>query len=110
MTEDGTVDGGLAEPEELEPAQGSLDLASPGDRWTLADWEREAAAVLRKSRRLTDEDPDTRVWDKLTRTSLDGIAVTPLGTAALVEDLQTEGRPLRQGDWDVRAHVDGRDP
>ena len=109
MTDDGTVVGGLAEPEELEPAQGSLDLASPEDRWTVADWEREAAAVLRKSRRLTDEDPDDRVWEKLARTTLDGIAVTPLGTAALLEDVRTDGRPLRQGAWDVRAHVDGRD-
>jgi methylmalonyl-CoA mutase len=104
-----TVEGGLDEPDELEPAQGSLDLASPDDRWTLADWEREAAAVLRKGRRLTDEDPDDRVWDKLTRTTLDGIPVTPLGTAALLDDLETAGRPTRQGDWDIRALVDARD-
>jgi methylmalonyl-CoA mutase len=110
MTDPGTVEGGLDEPEELEPAQGSLDLASADDRWTVADWEREAAAVLRKSRRLTDEDADSLVWDELTRTTLDGIGVTPLGTAALLDGLETHGRPTRQGDWDVRAHVDARDP
>ncbi|WP_051548529.1 methylmalonyl-CoA mutase family protein [Nocardioides sp. URHA0032] len=109
MTEPGTVEGGLDEPADLEPAQGSLELASPEDRWTVADWEREAAAVLRKSRRVTDEDPNEVVWDRLTRTTLDGIAVTPLGTAALVADVEVHGRPTRQGDWDIRAHVDGRD-
>ncbi|WP_395694121.1 methylmalonyl-CoA mutase family protein [Nocardioides sp.] len=107
---DGTVEGGLDEPGELEPAQGSLDLADPADRWTVADWEHQAAAVLRKSRRLTDEDPDDLVWDKLTRTTLDGIPVTPLGTRALLDDLQTSGRPTRQGDWDVRVRVAGGDP
>ena len=110
MTDHGTVEGGLDEPDELEPAQGALDLASPEDRWTVADWEREAAAVLRKSRRMTDADPDSLVWEKLGRTTLDGIAVTPLGTAALLDGVETHGRPTRQGDWDVRAHVDGRDP
>src|SRR6478735_1728561 len=104
-----SLDGGLDEPAELEPAQGSLDLASPEDTWTAADWEREAAAVLRKARRMSDEDPDDLVWQKLTRTTLDGIAVTPLGTAALLDDLETSGRPTRSGDWDIRAYVDGRD-
>lgn len=107
MTEQGTVEGGLAEP--AEPRQGSLDLADPADTWTVADWEREAAAVLRKARRLGENDADDQVWDKLTRTTLDGIAVTPLGTAALLDDLQTAGRPTRQGDWDVRAYVDAGD-
>ncbi|WP_395696166.1 methylmalonyl-CoA mutase family protein [Nocardioides sp.] len=106
---DGTVEGGLDEPGELEPAPGSLDLADPEDRWTVADWEHQAAAVLRKSRRLTDEDPDDRVWARLTRTTLDGIGVTPLGTRAMLDEVRTSGRPLRQGDWDVRVRVDGRD-
>lgn len=106
---DGTVEGGLDEPGELEPAPGSLDLADPEDRWTVADWEHQAAAVLRKSRRLSDEDPDDRVWARLTRTTLDGIGVTPLGTRAMLDDVRTSGRPLRQGDWDVRVRVDGRD-
>ncbi|MEP9361836.1 methylmalonyl-CoA mutase family protein [Nocardioides sp. CN2-186] len=104
-----TVEGGLDEPTDLEPDQGSLDLASPDDAWGVADWEAQAAAVLRKAKRLTDEDPDDLVWQKLTRTTLDGIPVTPLGTAALLDDLETSGRPTRSGDWDIRAHVDGRD-
>jgi methylmalonyl-CoA mutase len=99
------VEGGLEEPEELEPAQGSLRLASPEDRATVADWEAAAAAVLRKSRRLGEDDPDARVWEKLTRTTLDGIEITPLGTPGLLQDRVTRGRPTRQGDWDVRALV-----
>jgi methylmalonyl-CoA mutase len=111
MSVDGGVEGGLDEPTQLEPEQGSLDLASPEDAWTIADWEKGAAAVLRKARRLGDEDPDELVWKKLTRTTLDGIAVPPLGTRSLLEDVQTSGRPGRQGDWDVRAlvHVDAAD-
>ena len=104
-----TVEGGLDEPQELEPEQGSLDLADPADDWSVADWEAQAAAVLRKARRMADEDPDDRVWQKLARTTLDGITVTPLGTPALLDDVETQGRPTRQGDWDVRAHVDARD-
>jgi len=114
MTEKGparTVEGGLDEPDELEPAQGSLDLAAPDDDATVADWEAAAAAVLRKAGRLGDDDPDTLVWQKLTRSTLDGIEITPLGTPDLLERRTTTGRPARQGDWDVRAlvRVDGTD-
>jgi len=110
MTNDRTLEGGLDEPEELEPAPGSLALAGPDDDWSVADWEAQAAAVLRKSRRLAEDDPDDRVWDALRRTTLDGIAITPLGTPALLESLATAGRPLRQGDWDIRALVAGDRP
>lgn len=101
MTE---VEGGLPEPEELEPAQGSLDLAAPEDRHTREEWEAATAAVLRKSRRIGDDAPDSVVWEKLARTTLDGIAVTPLGTPELLDDLVTSGRPARTGAWDIRAH------
>jgi len=104
-----TVEGGLDEPEELEPAQGSLDLAAPEDAWTAADWEREAAAVLRKGRRLGEDDADELVWSKLTKTTLDGIGITPLGTPDDLAGLETSGRPTRQGDWDIRAYADGRE-
>ena len=55
MTE---VEGGLDEPAELEPEQGSLDLASPEDAHGRAEWEKAAAAVLRKAGRLAADDPD----------------------------------------------------
>ena len=102
---DVTIEGGLDEPAELEPEQGSLALASPEDTHGRADWESAAAAVLRKARRLTHEDDDSLVWQKLTRPTLDGIGVTPLGTPDLLDGLQTSGRPTRSGDWDIRAHL-----
>lgn len=102
MTE---VEGGLDEPTAFEPEQGTLALAAPEDARTRADWEGVAAAVLRKARRMTDDQPDHQVWAALSRTTLDGISVTPLGTPDLLEGLVTTGRPSRAGDWDVRAHL-----
>jgi len=105
VTEQQTVEGGLAEPKALEPEQGSLELAAPEDGHDRAEWEAAAAAVLRKARRLTDDDADDRVWERLTRKTLDGIGITPLGTADLLEGRITVGRPTRAGEWDIRAHV-----
>ena len=79
----GPVEGGLAEPSELEPDQGTLALALPGPAATRAEWEKAAAAVLRKARRLGESDPDDAVWAALTRTTLDGVAISPLGTPDL---------------------------
>jgi Methylmalonyl-CoA mutase len=109
MTEQGTVEGGLDEPEELEPEQGSLDLADAGDRHSQGDWEKAAAAVLRKARRMHDGDSDVEVWEQLEVRTLDGIPVSPLGTPELVDNLHTSGRPDRAGDWDIRAHISGPD-
>ncbi len=97
------VAGGLEEPEELQPDQGSLRLASPEDTGTRADWEKAAAGVLRKSGRLSDDDPDDAVWAALTRTTYDGVAIPPLGTPGphgLV-------RPERTSPWDVRTSNHG---
>ncbi len=106
-SQDAAVEGGLDEPTGLEPEQGSLALAHPDDRHTRADWEEATAAVLRKARRMTDEDDAELVWDKLTRTTLDGIPVLPLGTPDVLDGLATSGRPTRSGDWDIRAHLGG---
>ena len=84
----------------LDP--GPVALAA-GPTHSRADWEKIAAGVLRKSGRLSADDPDDLVETKLARRTLDGIAVTPLGTAETVADLQTSGRPERAGEWDVRA-------
>lgn len=105
----GEVEGGLDEPAALEPEQGSLDLADEQDRWSRADWEKATAAVLRKARRLGDDDPDDAVWTTLTRRTLDGIDVAPLGTPDDLDGLSTAGRPDRAGDWDIRAHLVVRD-
>ncbi len=80
-----------------------LHLAD-GQEHAVEEWEKAAAAVLRKARRLDDDDPDDAVWAELTRSTLDGIDVTPLGTPALVADLPDPVRPPARGDgWDVRA-------
>jgi methylmalonyl-CoA mutase len=98
------VAGGLDEPDELQPEQGALALASPEDDWSKADWERAAAGVLRKSGRMSDDDPDETVWTALTRTTYDGLEVPPLGTSDHVTRA-ARPRPDRAGGWDVRVRV-----
>ena len=86
------------------------------------DWEKAAAAVLRKAGRMGSDDPDDVVWRKLTRTTLDGIEVPPLGLPEDVEGLPDAGvpgaAPYTRGSaltppehgWDVRAHLADPDP
>ncbi|MEJ7794275.1 MAG: methylmalonyl-CoA mutase family protein [Nocardioides sp.] len=109
MTSDESVEGGLDEPTELEPDQGSLALAAPEDAHDRAEWEAAAAAVLRKAGRLGEDDADDLVWQKLSHATLDGLPVTPLGTPELLDDLSTSGRPTRVGGWDVRTRPSDRD-
>lgn len=82
-------------------AESGLSLET-GAHATRSAWEEAAAAVLRKSHRLTDTDPAAAVWGKLARRTLDGIAVSPLGTPDLVADLRTHGRPTRTEPWQNR--------
>ena len=82
---------------------------------TLDQWEKATAAVLRKTKRLADDAPDSDAWATLTRTTLDGIGIAPLGTPALTADLPATGLPgqapftrgtaaSRELDgWDIRA-------
>ncbi|WP_312855786.1 methylmalonyl-CoA mutase family protein, partial [Nocardioides stalactiti] len=79
-----------------------LALAAEQDTHSQADWEAATAAVLRKARRLGEDDPDAAVWDKLTRTTLDGIGITPLG---LPGGSTISVRPRRAGAWDIRSFV-----
>ena len=101
--------GGLDEPEDLQPAEGSLRLVGDDDTYDVAAWEAATAAVLRKARRLSEDDPDSDVWAALTRTTLDGIEVAPIGQRSDLDDLTTTGRPLRAGAWDVRTSLVGDD-
>ncbi len=92
-------------------------LAGASRPHTREDWEKAAADVLRKSGRMKDDDPDALVWEKLTRITLDGIEVPPLGTPELVVGVPDPGvpgqAPYTRGSrlsrpeegWDVRAHV-----
>ena len=103
------LEGGLDEPEELQPAEGSLKLVGDDDTYDAAAWEAATAAVLRKARRLGEDAPDSDVWKALTRTTLDGIDVAPIGQQADLEGLTTSGRPERVGAWDVRTPLVGHD-
>ena len=100
------LEGGLDEPEDLQPAEGSLRLVGEGDTYDVGAWEAATAAVLRKARRLGDDAPDSDVWAALTRTTLDGIEVAPIGQPSDLEGLTTSGRPSRAGAWDVRTQVE----
>ncbi|MFJ2755112.1 methylmalonyl-CoA mutase family protein [Nocardioides sp. NPDC087217] len=83
----------------------SLRLAQPADAHSQAEWEAATAAVLRKSGRLTADDADSLVWDKLTRTSLDGLRIAPLGLPG--GSFVDAARPARAGAWDIRSLVSG---
>ena len=100
------VPGGLDEPDELQPAEGSLRLVGDGDAYDVAAWEAATAAVLRKARRLGEDAPDSAVWSALTRATLDGVEVAPIGQPADLDGLVTSGRPQRAGAWDVRTQVE----
>lgn len=88
---------------------------SAGLEHTQDEWEAATAAVLRKTRKLTEDAPDSDAWGKLSTVTLDGIAITPLGTPTLSADLPDGGLPgqapftrgtaaARELDgWDVRA-------
>lgn len=77
-------------------------------------WESATAAVLRKLRKLGDDEPDSAVWTALARQTLDGVTITPLGTPALVAELPSAGAvggaPFTRGSraddggaWDIRS-------
>ena len=100
------LEGVLDEPEELQPAEGSLKLVGDDDHYDVAGWEAATAAVLRKARRLGEDAPDSDVWAALTRTTLDGIEVAPIGQQSDLDDLSTSGRPQRVGAWDVRTQLE----
>lgn len=97
---------GLDEPDELQPEEGSLRLVGDDDTYDASAWEAATAAVLRKARLLREEDADAEVWRVLTRTTLDGIEVPPIGRPADLEGRVTHGRPQRTGPWDVRTQLE----
>ena len=96
-------------------------LVSAEDTHGQAEWEKMAAAVLRKARKLKDTDADTEVWARLTSDSLAGIEIPPLGTPEMAADLPdtgvpgaapfTRGRTAVRPDhgWDIRPSYGGAD-
>lgn len=75
-----------------------------------AAWEAGAAAVLRKARRISDTDADSIAWAKLTKKTVEGLAVTPIGVAddTPVPPARRARRPETQ--WDIRIPVIDTDP
>lgn len=71
----------------------------------VAAWERAAAAVLRKSGRLAADAPDEAVWEKLTRRTLDGLSIPPLGLPGAATHRPPLGRLADA--WDVRVSSTG---
>ena len=90
-------------------------LLAEGVEVDVSEWEKATAAVLRKTKRLADDAPDSDVWSLLAHHTLDGISITPLGTPTLTDDLADPGLPgqapftrgaaaTRELDgWDIRA-------
>lgn len=95
-------------------SDGRLMLAEglePSWQHRREEWEQAAAAVLRKAGRLGADDPDDAVWPRLSRRTLDGLVVHPLGSPELVADLPDPVRPpARDAGWDVRTWVPDADP
>jgi methylmalonyl-CoA mutase len=83
-------------------ASSPLALAQAEDEHSRQEWEAAAADVLRKTRKLAEDDADSAVWEKLTRTTLDGIAIHPLGVPGAPEP---SVRPSRVGGWDIRSLI-----
>ncbi len=85
-------------------------------------WEAAAAAVLRRAGRLTGTDPDQLVHAELAGSTVEGIVIPPLGTAASIADLPDRGAPgtapFTRGrhrvapdfGWDIRAALIDPDP
>ena len=82
--------------------EGPLRLAveDAGDR---SAWEAAAAGVLRKSRRMTEDDPDADVWAVLTRTTLDGIEVEAAEDRLGFLNFSTVGVPVPE--WRVNSYA-----
>ena len=68
-------------------------LLAEGVEVDVSEWEKATADVLRKTKKLAADAPDSEVWSVLAHQTLDGISVTPLGTPALSDDLADPGLP-----------------
>ncbi len=88
MTVDGSVEGGLDEPTELEPEQGSLRPRADEDRHARGDWEagrRRGAAQGAPAGGRRPRRPGLGEADPHRRSTASGSP--PLGTPELLEDL-----------------------
>jgi methylmalonyl-CoA mutase len=79
---------------------------------TATDWDDAAAAVLRKARRLSADDPADRAWELLSRDTVEGVTIPPLGTAERAAGRVVRvpaGRSAAAG-WDIRSPIADPDP
>ncbi|MET3804955.1 methylmalonyl-CoA mutase [Nakamurella sp. UYEF19] len=85
------------------------------------DWLRVAAAVVRRSGRMDQHDPDDRVLEVLGRTDFEGLPIPAIGDTAATSGLTEATAPgqapfLRGGaastgaGWDVRSYIADPDP
>ena len=104
----------MAEPD--DETHLSLAATVPAGR---GDWLRAAAAVLRKSGRLTDADEDARAIEFLNKATLEGLPIQALGTPDATQAHSTQGeqarhtpaiRPWPAGPWDIRSYLSDSDP
>lgn len=82
---------------------------------TATDWQLAAAGVLRKAGRLTQDAPDDAAWSKLTRTTVEGLPIPPLGTPErsaehrpnASADVNRAGRAIARSEsgWDIRSQI-----
>ena len=69
-------------------------------------WLRQAAAVLRKARRLPEDSPDADVWASLARTTVEDLVIPPLGLPGVDPIPEHDGRRnAAPGGWDIRARI-----
>ena len=94
MTE---VEGGLDEPTELEPEQGSLDLASPEDDARTRGLGEGRGRGAAQGRRLSDDDPDAAVWAQARPGPrwTGSVVTTARAPPTCSTGLATAGRPTR---------------
>ena len=92
--------------------EGPVRLDSDG-RGSAAAWDVAAAAVLRKARRMTADDPASGVWQMLSRTTVEDLRIPPLGTPERAEAQGGYRVPATQRTapgWDIRSHIADPDP
>ena len=117
LTLSGTSGGALRTMPLMATESSAPEVAlAEGTAHTVAEWEKSAAAVLRKTGKLNEDAPDSDVWAKLAKKTLDGIGIAPLGTPALAAGIPEAGLPgqapytrgtvaARESQaWDIRSH------
>ncbi len=70
-------------------------------------WEQAAAVVLRKARRLGTDEPDSLVWARLAKSTLDDLEVPALGVPRDLEIPDSRRAVGHTSGWDIRVRTSG---